>query len=313
MSSREITPAAAARSRRTRGVRVAVLAGLIGMGMLAGCVGADERLGAGSGEVSGDAGAVDVGRSVREVAVAGETRRFGVYRPGLLDEPAALVLAFHGHGGSPEGTERMTGWSDRADDLGAVIVYPEGIGVSFNAGDCCGAAHDQQVDDVSAALAMIDDVATHIPIDPDRVYSTGFSNGASMSYRLACETDRLAAIGPVAGIQFVPCHNPSTTSVMHIHGLADTTVPAAGETRADGTVVRPLGDVIAGWRGVLDCAPARESRSGDARRSFASCSDGRAVELITLDHFGHDWPTATDGVDATAELARFFAHHSRAR
>lgn len=312
-----------------RSTRRAAVLSLIGMVALAGCSGSGEvedtvprASSPASTRVAPEAGsrisptapassAIEVGRSVREIAVEGETRRYLAYRPDLLESPASLILVFHGHGGSPHGTERATGWNAWADDLGAVVVYPEGIRVSFNAGGCCGIAHEMQVDDVAAALAIIDDVASHIAIDADRVYSTGFSNGASMSYRLACETDRFAAIGPVGGVQFVPCNPLSTTSVMHIHGLADTTMPAAGETRADGTVVRPLDDVIADWRRVLGCEPATESKVDGVRRSTASCVDGRSVDLITLDTFGHEWPTAADGVDATAELARFFAEHRR--
>ena len=47
---------------------------------------------------------------------------------------------------------------------------------------------------------MIDELAVKYKIDQSRNYSTGISNGALMSYRLACElTDKFAAIAAVAG------------------------------------------------------------------------------------------------------------------
>lgn len=252
---------------------------------------------------------IEAGSGVHEVTAGGMVRSYRVYRPAQVEDPAPLVFVFHGHGGSAVGIEAATGWNDWADSHGAVIIYPEGIEGSFNAGDCCGAAHDQGVDDVGATLATIDDVAEDVPIDQSRIYSTGFSNGASMSYRLACESDRFAAIGPVAGIQFVPCDSPVATSVLHIHGLADTTVPADGDIRADGTVVRPLAEVIAAWREALRCAPSVESEADGLRRSTAQCPGGRSVDLITLDSLPHTWPTAADGLDGTAEVSRFFTEH----
>ena len=35
-------------------------------------------------------------------------------------------------------------------------------------------------------MGMLDDIAEDYTVDPARVYLIGFSNGAFMSYRLAC-------------------------------------------------------------------------------------------------------------------------------
>ncbi|NYE00051.1 polyhydroxybutyrate depolymerase [Kineosphaera limosa] len=256
-----------------------------------------------------------VGSASHEVVAGGLTRSYRVYRPQQVADPAPLVFVFHGHGGSAAGIERHTGWNEWADRQGALIVYPEGVQAGFNAGNCCGVAQAQQVDDVAATLATIDAVGAAVPVDPARIYSTGFSNGASMSYRLGCETDRFAAIGPVAGIQYVPCESPSNTSVLHLHGLADATVPPAGQTRFDGTVVRPLEEVVAQWRSGLRCAPATvtlvDTDEGDLRTIAASCPGGRDVTLITLERLGHTWPLAADGLDATARVSQFFEEHRR--
>lgn len=257
-------------------------------------------------------GALAAGRSVRAVTVDGTRRTYRVFRPERLADAAPLVLVFHGYGGDAEEIERGTGWADQAESAGAVVVFPEGVDRSFNAGGCCGEADSKGVDDVAAALAMIDDVAKAVPIDADRVYSTGFSNGGFMSYRLACETDRFAAIAPVAGSRLVACDSPRPTSLLHIHGLADRRVPAAGETR-DGVVVPPADQVVAAWRRALACGPATESTAPGAqvRRTSARCPDGRAVDLVTLASLGHTWPRSSDGLDATSHIWEFFAAHRR--
>jgi poly(3-hydroxybutyrate) depolymerase len=60
------------------------------------------------------------------------------------------------------------------------------------------------VDDVSFIRALIDKLEHDYPVDPKRVYIAGISNGAMMSYRLACElSDKIAAITPVEGAQNV--------------------------------------------------------------------------------------------------------------
>lgn len=255
---------------------------------------------------------LSAGHSVRAVTVDGAERTFRVYRPERLAEPAPLVLVFHGFGGEAAQMVSATGWPDVADEGGAVVVFPEGVGRSFNGGGCCGEADGNAVDDVAAALAMIDDVSAAASIDADRVYSTGFSNGGYMSYRLACETDRFAAIAPVAGSRLVPCESPEPTSLLHIHGLADQRVPAQGETR-DGVVIPPVEDVVSDWRQALDCGPATESTGadGELRRTSTTCPDGRAVDLVTLESFAHSWPQATDGLDATTAAWDFFSQHRR--
>jgi len=73
--------------------------------------------------------------------------------------------------------------------------------------------------------------ATH-HIDRHRVYVTGMSNGAMMSYTLACElSDRITAIAPVAGdLPAVPCRPARPISVLAINGTADPLVPYTGGT-----------------------------------------------------------------------------------
>ena len=54
-------------------------------------------------------------------------------------------------------------------------------------GNCCGKAEEKKVDDVGFINALIEELEANYAIDPRRIYVTGMSNGAMMSYRLACE------------------------------------------------------------------------------------------------------------------------------
>ncbi len=248
------------------------------------------------------------GSNLRAVRVHGTDRVYRAYLPAGLREPAPLVLVYHGYGGDAAQIEQATGWTAQAAAAGAVVVFPQGIGRSFNAGGCCGQAAGSIIDDLTAAHSIIDDISAQVAIDPNRIYATGFSNGGHLADRLGCESDRFAAVAPVAASRLVACGSPAPTSLLAINGLADRTVPAAGQRRPDGSVLPPAEQIAAEWRAGLNCGPVHDSgESNGVRRQEAQCPHGRAVGLITVAQLGHTWPRAADGLDATAVIWDFFA------
>ena len=270
-------------------------------------------LAAGCGSSSDDA-TVDrtaaSGTSSRSVTVDGMTRGYRLYRPAGITGRAALVLVYHGWQQNVRWAERL-GWQQAADRHGFVVAFPVGLEVSFNAGACCGPAEARDVDDLTAAHAIIDDIARTTRLDRRRVYAAGFSNGGMMAYRLACESDRFAAVGPVAGAQLVDCAQRRPVSIMHIHGTADTVVPFEGAAGSDLARLPATRPVLSEWRSRLGCAPAQVTKRGDLRRSSSRCPGGRNVNLITIRGLDHVWPTRAEGLDATETLWRFFARHRR--
>jgi len=122
--------------------------------------------------------------------------------------PFPVVLNFHGGGGNPKTQRHISRMDASADRHGFIVVYPQGTnkknklikGYTWNAGGCCGWAQENKVDDVAFTEALLDSLQADFSIDKKRVYATGISNGAIMSFRLACEmSDRIAAIAPIAG------------------------------------------------------------------------------------------------------------------
>lgn len=83
-------------------------------------------------------------------------------------------------------------------------------------------------DDVRYIRELIQSAIALYHIDPARVYVMGFSNGAFMSYRLACEIpEMLAAIAPAAGAPYqneLMCVGSAPVSVLHMHGTCDPSV-----------------------------------------------------------------------------------------
>lgn len=145
--------------------------------------------------------------------------------PGLL--PAVIVL--HGGGGNAMNAERTTMMSWVSDKNRFLLVYPEGMkasvvgGSAWNAGGCCANPMKNNVDDVKFISTLIDELRSKFRVDRKRVYVTGFSNGAQMSYRLACElSEKIAAIAPVGAQRvFEPCAMRTPVGILHIHGTQD--------------------------------------------------------------------------------------------
>ncbi len=75
--------------------------------------------------------------------------------------------------------------------------------------------------------ALLDDVAAHYAVDPDRVYLTGFSMGGYGTWCVAmAHPDRFAAIAPICG-GGEPSRAPllKDLPIWVFHGAQDTVVP----------------------------------------------------------------------------------------
>src|SRR4051812_25127557 len=137
----------------------------------------------------------------RTFTSGGRTRRFRLVVPGKTG-PLPLVLNLHGLVETAELQQYYTAMDAQAKARGMIVVYPQGVGNSWNAGTCCGRAMDEHVDDVRYLRELVRELESELCVDRARIYATGMSNGAIMSYRLACDaSDWIAAIAPVAGVE----------------------------------------------------------------------------------------------------------------
>jgi polyhydroxybutyrate depolymerase len=254
----------------------------------------------------------------RTIEVGGVTRAYRVHVPADLDADPALVVMLHGGLGSAAQAEAAYGWDAVADAEGFVVAYPDGVKRTWNAGDCCGGAEREDVDDVAFLTALVAALQAEFGVSPDRTFGTGMSNGAMMTYRLACETGLFAAIAPVAGTIVTDCDDPAPASVLHVHGLDDGSVrmdgePGDGVGDVDGM---PIGDVNALWRGADGCGEPVVTEAPPVTTSTATCADARTVAMITIAGAGHQWPGSvaregatdqpSDALDATAVIWEFF-------
>jgi polyhydroxybutyrate depolymerase len=214
-------------------------------------------------------------------------------------EPLPVLVALHGAGGSNVTLNYLTGFDLAAADGGFVLVEPNGTGPdestrTWNAGACCGSSIGT-VDDVGFLAAVLDRVAADLPVDPERVYLAGFSNGAMLAYRAACELgERIAGIAAVAGTMNVDdCPAPAPVPVLAVHGDGDTVVPleggqsSYGDPRVPPWYNTPVEQAVGFWAERNGCsAEPDESTEGSAH---VLRWDGCRVELWIVQGGRHTW------------------------
>jgi polyhydroxybutyrate depolymerase len=284
-------------------------AGLAGRGGAGGgAAGTSARGGAGDG-AAGSAGAecpstatAAAGTTTKMVMAGGMNRSYVLYVPPNYTgrTPVPVVFDFHGLGGSGMSQMNTSNWRGVADARGFIMVYPNGVGNSWNMGRCCNPAMQQRVDDVGFVRAMINQLKTDACIDPKRVYSTGCSNGGGMSYKLACDAaDVIAAIAPVdcdcvTGSTVNPscamCSPSRPVTEITFRGTADTIVPyAGGETPVVPGLFFPGAQMNFRDRGQINmCTGSPQAvPNRPACETYPTCGEGAETILCVIQNGSH--------------------------
>ena len=252
----------------------------------------------------------------------GLTRRYLVHIPSTYKEATLLplVLAFHGGGGNAEGSPEYFQLNSKSDEEGFIVAYPEGSGkkilgktfASWNAGKCCPSKAGDNIDDVGFIKKVLDDLKNKSNIDSKKIYATGMSNGALITYRLACEmANTFAAIAPVGGHDSYDDCNPSRpVPVIHFHGTEDPCAFYDGgncggcfadilgkltgmEVEAHPWECVSVPDYLEKWSEMNECSNEIEVtyKQGNAECiTYNDCKDGADVTLCTIEGMGHTWP-----------------------
>ena len=254
----------------------------------------------------------------RTLKVGDMERTYFLHIPAGLNsqQSVPLVFAFHGYQENGNYARNYTGLDSIADANGFIVVYPDGSGssgsFSWNGSGCCGYAILNNVDEPAFVRSIIADVETIVSVDPKRIYAAGFSNGALLSYRLACEmSDTFAAVAPVGGVlMYTPCQPAQSVSLLHVHGMSDQVVPFEGG--GSGQQFPPVEESLAIWMKLDGCSgEGRVEHNGVlTHTTYGVCAPGVSVELYTVDGIGHSWPSQY--VAPISQIVwEFFAAHPK--
>jgi polyhydroxybutyrate depolymerase len=222
-----------------------------------------------------------------------------------------LLLAMHGGFDSPAAMEDRTGFSPMADRKGFLVAYPEGTATAWNAaGECCGIAKMIHADDIGFLMKLIDKLDGTGLVDSRRVYATGFSNGAAMSYLLAChDSARVAAVGVVEGALAPGCKPDHKVSMIIFHGTKDANVPFYGGGRVDidnPSPFPPVSDAVNFWRKADGVGGMRAASAPAGNTQCSTAGTSVAVTFCKINGGTHTWPSY-----ASAQQWEFFAAHPK--
>tara|TARA_B100001142_G_C14257235_1_gene625632 strand:+ start:143 stop:1159 length:1017 start_codon:yes stop_codon:yes gene_type:complete len=250
-------------------------------------------------------------------------RTFIVYIPSIYNNSNSsvpLLFNLHGRTGTSLSTMYLADFRDIADTANFIIVHPQGLQNSN--GDTHWNYGNTNIDDIGFLNSLYTHLTAIYNIDIDRVYSAGMSNGAAMSYRLACDmSDKIAAIASVTGamtsFQFQSCNPIHPTPILQIHGTNDTMVNFS-------SMVYGLNY----WRNynncdiIADTFPIPNYVISDSSTVdhiiFSNGNNGVTTELFKIYNGGHTWPgssfTNNNGITnydifASIEIWKFFSRY----
>ncbi len=188
------------------------------------------------------------GRHVATFTVAGVARTAIVVVPASVAQQAPLVFVFHGHGGTGANIERkfeiQTLWPQ------AIVVYPYGLvghqgktdpqGVKTGWQTRVGEAGDR---DLAFYDTMLATLRAQLPVDSNRVFAMGHSNGSGFVSVLL--NKRGSAIAATANLSGQPTAaelaTDPTRSMFMAMGETDPIVPYANQKRAIPIAEKKLG------------------------------------------------------------------------
>jgi polyhydroxybutyrate depolymerase len=228
----------------------------------------------------------------------GLERSYRLFIPSGLSaqNPAPLVVALHGGLGSGEQFSGASNFETLAESEGFVVVFPDGLDKTWNAGGCCGQSVRKGTNDVGFLAALIQELSLALPLDSEQVLMTGHSNGAMMAFRFGCQrADLVKAIAPVAASLEIPTCLPNHgVSLLAIHGDSDQNHPlegGQGPRSLAGVDFISMDDSLALWTSAMACETTPEHSVAGALTStvWIGCADGSRSTFMVIADADHPW------------------------
>ncbi len=228
-----------------------------------------------------------------------EIRNYTYYIPSNWDGESSLPLlcVLHGLTQTGSGIMNVTQFNQLAEEGNFIVMYPSGINNAWNANMNVSVS---SADDIGYIETLFQFFESNFHTIPERRYLCGFSNGAFMCHKLACESNLcFAGIASVSGTMsdtvYNNCDNPTfNTSVLHIHGTLDAVVPYSGST----TTGISVDQLINKWSNFLNCnsQPNISDLPNVNLLDLSTCEkldydcQLNDLQLVKITGGGHQWP-----------------------
>jgi polyhydroxybutyrate depolymerase len=202
-----------------------------------------------------------------------------------------VLMFFHGYGDDPAGVLQRADVGPFVDHERLLLALPAGLDRRWHIRAEAAAPRD----DLAFAGAVLDDLLARYPIDRTMIVAAGFSEGAFVTWTLACaQPGRFTGFLPIAGtfwdpVPAAPCRG-GPVDLRHVHGTADPIVPLGGRRLPNGLKQGDVQAALATMARTDGCGrPPVESRADDLDcATWAGCTSGRALSFCTHGG-GHEW------------------------
>jgi len=262
----------------------------------------------------------------------GIERCWKLYVPDETDatQSIPLLLDLHGLGRNMETQYQLTDMDRIAKENNAIIIYPQGYGESWNFGACCDPAKEEEIDDIGFIRSLITHSLETFPVDSNRIYLTGWSNGCALSQVLANEASDLITAVACMSMYFLGEQDSSYSPipVMEIHGLLDEIAPYPSLIPSGIFFQQAFWNTGAlqnlyTWRDMNGCSGTipdwNEQDIFYNIQGFTDCTNGAEVALVTIHAGTHNVYSKNDEVEPgnqgtvdTAQIAwDFLSKHSK--
>jgi polyhydroxybutyrate depolymerase len=183
----------------------------------------------------------------------------------------------------------------------AEIVYPEPLYGSWNAIGCCGEAAAKNINDLAFLKAVV------AQVDPGHARAidvVGYSNGARLAYRAACDAPGLFdEYAMVKGEPTAGCDVRTPASILELASVNDPEVPY--KPGDHGSVESlPVTTLVGELRTATHCPTnSTVSNSGEMTlTTWSGCADGTRIALAAWSGGVHSFPRPPGSVPAAAQV-----------
>lgn len=242
------------------------------------------------------------------IVINGLERRYLWSEPNDSSGLAPVIIAFHGYGGLAQDFLITTQLYEAARSAGFYLVYPQGAilaseGFShWNAG-LPSANNKSNIDDFSFFITLVERLTSLYPIDPNRIFLVGYSNGGFLAYALACfYSEKVNAIAAISSSMldetYQECKPSNKVGIFSLQGAKDSTIAISG---SEG--VKSFNNVIDFWF-TINGGERIEKTQLDGDLIFTQFNQDNATlsEHYEVRSAGHEWITLDLNGESTAEL-----------
>lgn len=228
-------------------------------------------------------------------SVASGTGTYRVLPPEDWDGRSLLPAAmfFHGYRGSSDAILRDAGLLDAFDRAGILLIVPDGRDGSWSHQG----SPSQTRDEIAFVAEVMAEVGARWPLDRKRLWATGFSQGSSMVWDLACRGGGFSAYVAISGAFWNPIPEDcpaGPASLLQFHGFTDRTVPLEGRAIRERFHQSDVFASLDTLRRTNQCRSNPDETAIDGeiwcRLWDLSCGSGHALELC-LHPGGHGPPS----------------------